>query len=395
MDASKIALSGINAANKQLSNTSNNIANSESVGYKSTMVSFGQMVVTDGSSGTGIGVDGGAVTTNFGTGTMVSTGDPLHHAIQGEGYFVIQGSNGEELLTRSGLFNFDDNGMLVDGNGNKVMGYPAGSSELQPIELDDTPLPPVVTTEGSLQANFGSDGDEIVASIPVYDSLGGESSLNIKFDNKVVDPNTGEATWTVSAEINGQTVTLPAPSEVHFDSNGQLIAAQGIVDAAGKINFDLSTLTPPLPNVNTVDVDLTGSTGYDGENSVKSSSSNGRTYSELDGYKVEADGTIVFNYEGGEVKEVAQIAMAIVENESALSTENNGYYTTTQKTGDITYGKSGQSGFGTMYSGYVEGSNVDMTAELVNLITSQQFYQANSKVLGVVDENNQALMSVI
>ncbi|WP_210498412.1 flagellar hook protein FlgE [Vibrio crassostreae] len=396
MDSTQIALSGINSANQTLSNTSNNIANSETTAYKSTDVNFTQMVVSNGSQGTGIGVSGGAVSTSFGNGGMVSTGDPLDHAISGEGFFIVEGPNGEELYTRDGHFNFDKDGYLVDSNGNQVQGYPSGTSELAPIHLDETPLPPEVTTEATIEANFGTESTgEVVASVPIYDSLGGEHAMQVKFDNKVVDPVTNEATWTVSATVNGQAVTMPAPAEISFDSTGQLIAPSGMVDADGKLQIDLSTLTPALPGVTTVDVDMAGSTGYEGDNTVKSQTSNGRTYSELDGYKVEANGTIVFSYQGGETKEVAQIGMANVENLNGLTTENNGYYTTTQEAGEVTYGTSGDSGFGIMYSGYVEGSNVDMTSELVDLITAQSFYQSNAKVLGVVDENNQALMQAI
>lgn len=395
MDATKIALSGINAANKNLGNTSNNIANSSTVGYKETDMIFNQMVVSTGAQGQGIGVGGGMVTTSFSGGSMQPTNDPLHHAISGEGFFVVNDSNGNEMLTKNGAFYFDEEGNLVDQMGNEVQGYPSGSDTLETIQLDSTPLPPVVTTEAEMAANFGSDGDEIVTSIPVYDSLGNKSDMVITYDNKVVDPVTGEATWTVSAEVEGQAVALPAPAEIKFDANGELVTGHGLVDADGVISVDLSTLTPALIGVTTVDMDISGSTGYAGDNAVKNSSSNGRTYSELDNYKVEANGTIVFSYEGGETKEVAQIAIATVDNQHALTVENNGYYTTTQSSGQVHYGLSGQSGFGTMHSGYLEGSNVDMTEQLVNLIEHQQDYQANSKVLGVVGENNQALMAAI
>ncbi len=395
MDPTKIALSGINAANQKLANTSNNIANSETVGFKETDMLFHQMVISNGSQGSGIGVSGGAVQTTFTGGSMVPTGDPLHHAISGDGYFVVHDSNGNQLLTKNGAFLFDENGNLVDGNGNEVQGYPSGSDTLETIQLDSTPLPPVITDEASMTANFGTDGDPIVTSIPVYDSIGEKSSMVVTYDNKVVDPTTGEATWTVTAEVDGVPVTLPAPAEVKFDANGELVTGYGLVDANGKIEFDLSTLTPPLAGVSKIEMDISKSTGYAGDNEVNETISNGRTYSKLDNYKVEANGTIVFSYEGGETKEVAQIAIATVENQHGLTVENNGYYTTTQTSGQVKFGLSGDSGFGTMHSGYLEGSNVDMTEQLVDLISSQQYYQANSKVLGVVDENNQALMAVI
>lgn len=396
MDATRIALSGINGANKNLSNTSNNIANSQTVGYKATSVTFAQMVVNNGSQGTGIGVSGGAVTTNFGNGSMVQTGDPLDHSISGSGFFVVEGKNGENLLTRSGDFSFNKEGVLVDSFGNKVQGFGAGSTVLEDIVINDAALPPQATTESKITANFGSEKDsELVTSISVFDSLGTEHQMKIKFDNKVVDATTKEATWTVTAEINGKTVTLGTPSTIEFDAAGQLKAGEGLLDADGKFEADLSGITPTLPGVGKIEVDLTGSTGYDGDSKISSQTSNGRTFSEYDNFKVEADGTIVFSYQGGETKRVAQIALANVDNLNGLVTQNNGYYTTSQAAGETLYGVSGDAGFGMVYSGYLEGSNVDMTAQLVGLIEAQQHYQSNSKVLGVVDENNKALMQVI
>lgn len=396
MDSSKIALSGISAANQMLSNTSNNLSNSETTGYKTSSVTFSELVVNNGSQGEGIGVSGGTTTIDYSSGTMSTSSDSLDHAISGDGFFVVENDSGEQLLTRSGDFSFDEDGVLVDANGNAVQGYLEGSSELSDIVLISTALPPEVTESAELTANFGStDGDSVSTTLSVFDSLGAESDLVITIDSRTLDSSTNEATWTVSATINGTTVTLGTPSEITFDSSGQLVLGSGLVDADGNISIDLSSVTPSLPGVGTVTLDISDSTGYEGDSNLETSSSDGRTYAEFTDYSVEDDGTIVFNYQGGETKEFAQIAMATVENLNGLVVENNGYYTLTQSAGDISYGKSGDAGFGTMYSGYLEGSNVDNTAELVALIEAQKFYQSNSKVLGVVDENNQALMQVI
>lgn len=396
MDSSKIALSGISAANQMLSNTSNNLANSETTGYKGSSVTFSELVVNNGSQGEGIGVSGGKTTINFSSGTMSTSSDPLDHAISGDGFFIVEDDNGSQLLTRGGDFSFDADGVLVDSTGNAVQGYLEGSSELTDIVLISTALPPEVTSSGELTANFGSTaGDSVTSILSVFDSLGAESDLAITIDSRNLNPATNEATWTVSATINGNPVTLGAPSEITFNSSGQLVLGSGLVDASGKIAIDLSGLTPSLPGVTTVSLDISKSTGYEGDSNLETSKSDGRTYAEFTDYAVEEGGTIVFNYRGGETKEFAQIAMAVVENLNGLVVENNGYYTLTQAAGDITYGVSGDAGFGTMYSGYLEGSNVDNTAELVSLISAQKFYQSNSKVLGVVDENNKALMQVI
>lgn len=398
MDYTKIALSGINGANKAIGNTSNNIANSETIGYKSQSMQFSQMVVKNGSQGSGVGVGSGAVSTNHNGGSMLPTGNALHQAISGEGYFVVETGNGEQILTRNGAFQFDKDGYLVDGYGNHVQGFGNDSTALQEIKIDDTSLPPVVTNEGALSINFGNDmtdpTDEIVTSLKVYDSLGQSSNLNIKFKNYQIDPTTNEATWEIEANINGGTVTL-TPNTVHFDDKGQMITGKGAIDADGKFDLDLSKQTPALPGVGNMEIDISTSTGYAGNTTIKSQTSNGRSYAEYDGYQVEANGKIVFSYAGGETKEVATLAMANVKNPDGLVMENNGYYSVGIDAGEVFFGKSGETGFGNMYSGYLEGSNVDMTGELVNLIGLQKMFQSNSKVLGVAKETNNALMQAV
>ncbi|MDK9793908.1 flagellar hook protein FlgE [Vibrio sp. D431a] len=398
MDYTKIALSGINGANRAIGNTSNNIANSETIGFKQTSMQFSQMVVKNGANGTGVGVGSGAVSTNHNGGSMVPTGNALHQAISGEGYFVVENENGEQSLTRNGAFEFDKDGYLVDGYGNHVQGFGSGSTALQDIKIDETSLPPVITDSGSLEINFGNDmtdpTDEIVTSVKVFDSLGDSQNLNIKFKNYSIDPVTSEATWEIEASVDGKAVAL-TPNTVHFNDKGELIKGKGAIDGDGKFELNLGTLTPALPGVGKVEMDISKSTGYAGNTTIKSQNSNGRTYAEYDGYQVEADGSIVFSYAGGETKEVATIAMANVKNPDGLVMGNNGYYSVGIAAGDVFYGKSGDTGFGNMYSGYLEGSNVDMTAELVNLISLQKMFQSNSKVLGVAKETNNALMQAV
>lgn len=391
VDYTKVALTGLKAANNSLGVISNNIANSETVGFKSNQANFKSMVAGRGSSAEGIGVRTGDISTNYESGSISPTGNSLHHAVSGDGFFIVKDSDGQPKLTRAGLFEFDNKGTLIDSSGYKVQGI-IGNSELGDIVINKSPLLPEVTTSASVSLNLGdnlSSGKEISPSIKVFDSLGGEHQLKLTFGNRSFDDNTKIATWEVTADINGVTEVL---GEISFDDNGQLQLDEGLL-TDGKFNFDASN--SGLANVGDIEIDLNKSTGFNGDLMIREQSSNGGGVAEFDRYVVEEDGKISSYFNDGRKREIGQLALGRVENINGLDTESGPYFSATSKSGDLMLGVSGQAGFGVANSGVLEGSNISTTDELVNMISAQKFFQSNSKVIGVAGKLDQAIFQAI
>lgn len=389
-DFSKIALSGLRAANTRLAVTSNNLANSETFGYKSQSAEFKALFAKGGMSAMGIGTAVDKTTTNFMNGSMIPTGDPLHHAIVGDGFFMVKDSAGGTKLTRVGLFEFSPDGELVDNNGNKVQGYRAGDNTgtTSDIILDKSPLAPEVSTEGKLDINLGtSDGSSsLTSTFTVFDALGKEHNLQVKFDNKVANPN-GEAEWDMTAEINGENINL---GQVKFDANGRIKKNEAPF-VNGELKIDLSTLTKPLNGVPEIKIDMSDVTGFEGDTSIRNQEIDGAPVAEFEKYQIEKNGNIVSYYKDGRSKPVGQIALAAVDNPDGMQIDGS-YFSMTTNSGKMRVGVAGQAGFGSVTPGVIEGSNVDTTDELVSLISSQRFFQANAKVIGASKELNSALM---
>ncbi|MCY9860971.1 flagellar hook-basal body complex protein [Vibrio coralliirubri] len=390
-DLTKIASAGLRAANSQLANTANNLSNSETFGFKSQSNQFAALWAGTGGDAIGMGVTQQATITNFSNGALIPSGNPLHHAIIGDDFFMVKDSSGNTKYSRVGLFDFNPDGLLVDHYGNAVQGVD-GSGLTQDIQLDKSPLPPSVTTTGEIAANLGTDDGtgSLSATISVFDSLGAEHSLQFTFDNKTVDAATGEATWDLEAKINGETINLGA---IAIDANGY-VDPDAAPLVGGKLDLDLTGLTNPIIGVPSVEIDMSKITGFDGNTTIRTQSANGAPVAEFDKYQVEENGKVMVYYKNGASKSVGQIAMASVENVNGMMLDGN-YYSKTVDAGDMTVGVSGQAGFGTMNSGAIEGSNVNATDELVNMITSQRFFQQNAKVIAAAKELDSALMQSV
>ncbi|KDM90856.1 flagellar hook protein FlgE [Photobacterium galatheae] len=391
-DFSKIALSGLRAANSQLSVTSNNLANSETFGYKSQSVQFNALFASNGMNAMGIGTSLDATTTNFTNGSMIPTGDSLHHAIVGEGFFMVKDTDGGTKFTRVGLFEFNPEGVLIDNSGHHVQGYLANGSAgtTTDIILDKSPLAPEVSTTGTLDANLGTDDGtgSLTSSFSLFDALGKEHRLQVKFENKVTAPATGEATWDMSATVNGETINL---GQIQFDANGQI--KKGVTPFVdGALHIDLKTgLASPINGVPNVTIDMSKLTGYEGDTTIRNQEMDGAPVAEFEKYQIEENGNIVSYYKDGRHQPVGQIALAAVDNPDGMLVDGS-YFSLSTNSGKMRVGVAGQAGFGRVTPGVIEGSNVNTTDELVSMISSQRFFQANAKVIGASKELNNALM---
>ncbi len=419
-------LSGLNASSKNLDVIGHNIANSGTVGFKASRTEFASMVAnaigTASTGNAGIGVQVGAVAQQFTQGNITVTGNNLDVAINGNGFFKIQQPDGSFAYTRAGNFKLDDKGNVVTNNGGKVMGYPMDpitqtrtASTPQPLVFPTgAPIPAKQTT--SIKATFNLDarapdaaGDPSATppiaatprstygtSLNVYDSQGVATPVSLYFQK------TGTAnTWDVYDRLDDPNATPPVVAtpigQITFDDNGQITGPAATPPATG---FQLPiTIAPPTPNPNnlpayTVQVNLDGVTQFGAKFAVSDLTQDGYTAGQLTGINIGADGTIMTSYSNGVTRAEGQIALASFRNAQGLADIGNNLWVETFESGQPVMGVATEGAFGALRSGALEDSNVDLTAELVNMMTAQRAYQANAQTIKTQDQVMSTLVNL-
>ncbi|GAA0758972.1 flagellar hook-basal body complex protein [Ideonella azotifigens] len=392
----EIALSGINAVNTQLDSISNNIANSGTYGFKSSRANFSAMVA--GSSPTGAEI--GSLTQSIGTGgSTLSTGRSLDAAIQGRGFFALRDSTGLMSYSRVGNFVVDKTGMLVDASGRKVQGYAVtpGSTALGAmgdISVPSGQIAAKASSKLSYVANMSKDWttptltpfdktdaqtfNSSMVSV-VYDSLGTQHTMTqyfVKSGSNAVDVH-----YTMDGNDLGTTNTLS------FSTNGVLTAPAGAVT--------LALGTPDGASALSIDVDYTGTTLYAGEATNSVNAADGYASGTLTGTTISDDGSVLAQYSNGQKQTIAKLALATFPSEDGLTPTSDTSWTASQASGQALYYAPGTGMAGSLTVGALEQSNVDMTGELVNLMSAQRNYQANTKVISAESEMMQALFQAV
>lgn len=389
----EIALSGINAINTQLDTISNNIANSGTYGFKSSRANFASMYA--GTQPTGTEVSSLTQTLGIG-GSILSTGRSLDVSITGGGFFVTRDTAGAEVYTRVGVFAKDKDGYIVDSFGRKVQGYAAveGSAALGAlgdIRVQTGQVPAQASTRvdyvGNLSADWTTpavtpfDRDDpqsfnsSVLSV-VYDSLGVQHTMTQYFVKTDTNEVTAHYTFDGGAPL-GSTV-------LSFGTDGQLLAPAGAVT--------LALGTPAGADPLSVDIGYTGTTQYAGAATSTTNAADGYASGAFSGVQIDDDGSVVALYSNGEKISVGTIALASFANENALVPVSDTSWTSSNASGMPLYGTPGVGTAGTLAAGALEQSNVDMTSELVTLMSAQRNYQANTKVISTENEMMQTLM---
>jgi flagellar hook protein FlgE len=388
-----IALSGIQAINQSLETTSNNIANAATYGFKSSRANFSSVYAGTQANG----VEVGSLTQTIGqNGSTQTTGRGLDAAIDGRGFFVSRDTQGGLTYSRVGIFSTDTKGFLTDSNGKKVQGYgPAKGGALGPmgdIQVPTGQIPAVATTGISFVGNLSADWKNLSgAPVPsdsttynmvkqsiAYDSLGTQhtvSSYFVKTGDKTVDVYYAVGTATPT---KGPTLT--------FDDKGVLASG-----GTGSVN---------IPSVGgaaggTVTIDYTGTTKFAGEATTTTNRSDGYASGAFVGVELAGDGSLVAKYSNDQSQVVGTLAIATFANEGSLQAISDTSWTANADSGAALYNTPGVGLAGKLSTGALEGSNVDITSELVGLMTSQRNYQANSKVLTTESQMMQALMQAL
>ena len=403
-------LSGLNAASKNLDVIGHNIANANTTGFKSSRAEFADMVAASmgaaGGRSNGMGVEVAAVAQQFTQGGLTMTGNNLDVAINGNGFFKVQQPDGSAAYTRAGNFKLDKVGDLVTNGGAHVMGYkvdPAtGVVGVDPVPLTFPVGSPIAAKQtSSITATFNLDARANLAagveadpeadppveavkptdrstygtSVNVYDSQGVATPVNLYFEK------TGPNTWAVYTSLAEDAEPVGEP--IAFDENGQITPA----------DLKLTLNVTPSANPNTgapgafdVEVDLSGVTQFGTKFSVSDLKQDGYTAGELTNINIANDGTIVASYSNGVTQNAAQIALANFRNPQGLTPVGGNNWVESFESGPSILGKPGDGNFGGLRSGALEESNVDLTAELVNMMTAQRAYQANAQTIKTQDQ---------
>lgn len=407
-------VSGLNAAAGNLDVIGNNIANSGTVGFKAASAQFADVYA---GSRIGLGTEVSAVQQSFSAGAVQSSSRDLDVAIvNGSGFFRLASPGGEVAYSRNGQFNMDRNGAIVNAAGLQLTGYAMGANGTvaggspAPIFLPTASMPPQATGQVAAQFNLDSRSQPGALQTPfdpgnsstyhyanaltVYDSLGNAHEFSTFF------AKTADNAWDVYATADGQLLdatgsmapggSAPVPlGALSFSTEGLMLTPAGGTLSVAGLNFGNGSSDL------TFEVDLRGSTQFGNTSDVKKLTQDGYTSGQLVSYAINQDGTITGKYSNEQANTLAQIVLSSFVNPNGLQPRGDNLWVETAASGQPLTGAPGSgSRLGALQAGALEASNVDLTAELVNLIIAQRTYQANAQTVKTQDQVMQTLVNM-
>lgn len=404
----RIALSGLAAAQASLDTTANNIANANTTGFKLSRAEFTDVYATAfgsiGSLDTGAGVRLASVTPLFTQGNIDFTGNALDLAVNGEGFFVLS-DQGSHVYSRAGAFRVDRDGYVVNVNGQRLQAYPSldpqgtnfSTASLGDLQLVATTTAPSPTTGADISLNLDANSDELGAgaidpsdpatfnystSLTTYDSLG-QSHTTALFFRKV---DTATRTWDVRVVTDGDDTQTNAVQTVNFNSLGQLTAPMPVNFGT----FDPGNGASPM----NIDYDFSGTSQYGSSFAVNSLFQDGYATGRLSGLDIDPSGVVLARFSNGQTAAMGKVALANFANPQGLTPLGDSTWGGTFNAGDRRLGEPGAGNFGFLQSGALENSNVEITEELVSLITAQRSFQANAQVISAADTITQTVINI-
>jgi flagellar hook protein FlgE len=420
-------VSGLTASARNLEVIGNNVANASTVGAKVARAEFADVyarAVSGGASSIGLGVSQTAVTQQFSQGSFRTTDGPLDMAINGGGFFQLKDLSGNNQYTRNGQFKVDRDGFITNVQGARLLGYPANDQgvlvpgQAQPLILPTAGIKPSVTGTVTLELNldaratttFDPAASPVIdfndaktynnaTSVNVYDTKGQEVSLTYFFQKSAAD------TWNVYAAANGTPVNpdgngVAQPiSTINFPSDGRapinpsdptlpldLVA----FDVPATSNFQ-GAVTEPIPGV---ELDMSTLTQYGAIFGVTNVTQDGFPPGQLNAIKIQPNGIVLATYSSGQSTPIGQVELATFRNVQGLQPLGGNVWGATYESGDPVPGTPGAGNLGVLQSGVVEESNIDLTAELVNMMVAQRIYQANAQTIKTQDSVLQTLVNL-
>jgi flagellar hook protein FlgE len=413
-------LSGISGASKNIEIIGNNIANANSYGSKMSRGEFGDVYAAAlngaGTNSVGIGTSLEFVAQQFTQGTISTTSNPLDLAINGAGFFQVTDGQSPTQYTRNGQFKVDRDGYLVTNDKKKLMGYQVNASGViqpgiaVPLQLPTGEVTPNPTSSIQLGLNLDAskaitlpaDGPAInfadaatynnATSLSVFDAKGQSVALTVYFQKSDTD------IWNVYATANGVSLggdnTAPTPvTTLTFPESG--IAP---TDPPGPIAIDIPATTNAAGAITlaipAVKLDLTKATEFGTAFGVSMIKQDGFAAGQLTGITTADNGIITASYSNGQTRPAGQLELANFTNLQGLQPIGNNAWARTYGSGDPITNVPGGGNLGTLQAGALEESNVDLTGELVNMITAQRVYQANAQTIKTQDQVLQTLVNL-
>jgi len=395
-----IGLSGLRSTNEQLNVISQNIANVNTAGFKAGRAEF-SAVYSGGAPG---GVEVAAVSSNFDRdGDVVNTGRSMDLAISGRGFFVLN-NGGETAYTRAGSFIRNANNFIETSGGARLQGYPVDangallSGVISDLKVGTGTLPAKASESVEFAANLKADAP-VPAVTPfdptniqpdmynysqsgkVFDSLGSEHVLTQYFV-KSAAPATNE--WTAHYFIDGKPAGTTAQQTLTFDTSGKITSPTGSVTVSQAI-----TSADPL----SIKISMTNMSQNAASFSLSRNETDGYGAGELKTIRVDDDGSLYGVYTNGQDKLQGKVILADFANPNGLRQGDNTTWSQSFASGAPNVGVPGSGTLGSLTSGAYEGSNVDLTGELVSLMTAQRNYQANSKTISAAEKMTQVLFN--
>ncbi|MES2183580.1 MAG: flagellar hook protein FlgE [Pseudomonadota bacterium] len=404
-------LSGLSAASRSLDVIGNNIANANTTGMKSSRAEFSGLYATSlngggGSTSPGIGVSTDAIAQQFTQGNLSTTGNDLDLGINGSGFYMVQTPSGDVVYSRAGNFKLDPQGNIITNSGAKLQGniidpvtggITKGSLSVPTnqgiagkqttditaaLNLDTTAIVASSVTPPTPVTTYGT-------SLNVYDSQGAAIPVSLYFQK------TAANTWDVYADYpTGATpsTTMSAPvGTVTFDAAGKLLTpAGGTISLPGlQVAGAATPAFVPAPTVDVSAMTQSASSFF-----VSSLKQDGYAPGEYTGMKFADDGTLSATFSNGQTQTVGQIVLANFTNVQGLEPTSGGYWKETVASGAPLKNTPGAGNFGKIAPGSLEDSNVDLTAELVNMMTAQRAYQANAQTIKTQDQVMSTLVNM-
>jgi flagellar hook protein FlgE len=393
-------LSGLNAASSDLSVTANNIANANTTGFKASRAEFADVFAV-GAQSIGNGVSMSSVSQQFKQGGVDFTDRGLDLAISGEGFFTMRDS-GVVSYSRAGAFSVDRDGFVVNAQGERLQIFPVASNgtfntgTLSDLQLATVDSPPQATTKAEFGVNLPANAavppvpvfDPTNASsynhstaVTIYDSLGATHTATAYFV-KTATPNQWDARFYVDGNAVGGANTLT------YSNLGVLTTPVG-----GAI-----TLPPYTPTTGAAPITLTtnvlSSTQYGSTFGVNQLNQDGFASGRLSNIDVDSTGVIFARFTNGRSTPLGQVALSNFANTQGLRQLGNTSWGDTFTSGDAVRGSPGTGSFGLIQSGALESSNVDLTQQLVNMITAQRNFQANAQMISTADQVTQTIINI-
>ncbi|ASC56382.1 flagellar hook protein FlgE [Vibrio vulnificus] len=432
---SYVSLSGLSAAQLDLNTTSNNIANANTYGFKESRAEFGDVysnsLFTNAKTTPGGGVQANQVAQQFHEGSSIYTNNPMDLRISGTGFFAVAKDRmvpNQNELTRNGAFHLSKDNYMVTANDEYLLGYQVdpvsgdvASYEPQPLNIPAEFGKPKQTSNVTVGVNLPASGAlkdpqafdfedpdtyNRSTSSTIYDSMGQSYKLTTYYLKDQTQPNTWQTYYTVTdsqgekpLNITGGDATNATGHIGHtvkFNNDGTLASlnnGQPIISdplGAGAVPIDMNGGDP----TQTIAFDLNSSTQFAAPFELTKFDEDGATTGFLTKVDIDENGSVYGTYSNGENVTLGRVALVRVPNEQGLDKKGGTQWNSTNNSGDKIWGESNKGSFGTVSSGALEQSNIDMTQELVDLISAQRNFQANSRALEVHNQLQQNILQI-